>query len=106
MKKVKIHSRTSPVVSLQRITDVQFAKGHTKLFSFGNNMYGQLGVGKSKHDSPSAEQVLETTPNLVDGIDGNITHIACGLDNTVFSTGESLHYFRRVMHLLVVLNIM
>ncbi|KAH8554383.1 regulator of chromosome condensation 1/beta-lactamase-inhibitor protein II [Umbelopsis sp. PMI_123] len=70
----------------------QDEKGHTKLFSFGNNMYGQLGVGKSKHDSPSAEQVLETTPNLVDGIDGNITHIACGLDNTVFSTDRNHVY--------------
>jgi alpha-tubulin suppressor-like RCC1 family protein len=67
--------------------------GRTKLFSFGNNMYGQLGTGKSKQDSPVAEQVLETTPVQVGGIDGNITHIACGLDNTVLATGESLQRF-------------
>jgi hypothetical protein len=51
-------------------------------------MYGQLGIGKSKHDSPNAEQVLELSPVQVSGIDGNITNISCGLDNTVFTTGK------------------
>jgi hypothetical protein len=51
-------------------------------------MYGQLGIGKSKHDSRKAEQVLETRPVRVDQFEGNITHISCGLDNTVFATGK------------------
>ncbi|KAG2173415.1 hypothetical protein INT44_008767 [Umbelopsis vinacea] len=70
----------------------QDEQGRTKLFSFGNNMYGQLGTGKCKHDSLVAEQVLETTPVQVDGIDGNITHIACGLDNTVLVTDKKHVY--------------
>lgn len=51
-------------------------------------MYGQLGTGKSKHDSQTAEQVYESKPVRVDQFEGNITQISCGLDNTVFATGK------------------
>lgn len=81
---------TSPTASIIISHSYCLATGYTQLYSFGNNMYGQLGIGKSKHDSSFAEQVLEVTPAPVEGIDGNITHIACGLDNTVFTTGNFL----------------
>lgn len=56
----------------------------TQLYSFGNNMYGQLGLGKNKNTAPG-NLIAEDTPRLVDF--QRIEHIACGLDNTILVTG-------------------
>ncbi|KAI8637372.1 regulator of chromosome condensation 1/beta-lactamase-inhibitor protein II [Parasitella parasitica] len=61
--------------------------GDTQLYSFGNNMYGQLGIGKNKNTAPG-KFLKEETPALVDFQD-TITHIACGFDNTIFSTDKN-----------------
>ncbi|KAI9263200.1 regulator of chromosome condensation 1/beta-lactamase-inhibitor protein II [Phascolomyces articulosus] len=62
----------------------------TRLYSFGNNMYGQLGLGKSKDTHPGTF-VMQTRPQLVETC-MNITDIACGLDHTVFVT-EDKHLY-------------
>ncbi|CAO3616745.1 unnamed protein product [Cunninghamella blakesleeana] len=63
-----------------------------RLYSIGNNMYGQLGLGKSKVTNPGLF-VTQNHPKQVHGYDGSqITDIVCGLDNTVFSTDENKIY--------------
>lgn len=57
------------------------------LYSFGNGMYGQLGVGKSKATHPGTF-VVENKPCQV-VTRGTVTDIACGLDHTVFATGNN-----------------
>lgn len=52
-------------------------------------MYGQLGLGKSKATNPGLF-VTQSHPQQVHGYDGSqITNIVCGLDNTVFTTGNN-----------------
>ncbi|KAI8147966.1 regulator of chromosome condensation 1/beta-lactamase-inhibitor protein II [Fennellomyces sp. T-0311] len=62
----------------------------TQLYSFGNNMYGQLGLGKSKATDPGT-LVMQTQPQAVETC-MNITDIACGLDHTVFVAGDKHLY--------------
>lgn len=57
----------------------------TQLYSFGNNMYGQLGLGKNKNTAPGT-LVAEQKPTRVDFKD-KICHITCGLDHTILATG-------------------
>ncbi|KAL1932521.1 hypothetical protein VTP01DRAFT_8199 [Rhizomucor pusillus] len=59
--------------------------GKTHLYSLGNGMYGQLGNGKSKMTDPGT-LVYAHEPTKIEGYQGNITHIASGLDHTVFAT--------------------
>ncbi|KAF7723284.1 hypothetical protein EC973_002130 [Apophysomyces ossiformis] len=59
--------------------------GASSLYSFGNNMYGQLGLGKCKATSPG-KLVKEDRPRKVSGYEGSVRHIVCGLDHTVFAT--------------------
>lgn len=61
--------------------------GKTHLYSLGNGMYGQLGNGKSKMTDPGT-LVYAHEPTKIEGYQGNITHIASGLDHTVFATGS------------------
>lgn len=56
----------------------------TQLYSFGNNMYGQLGLGKNKNTAPG-DLIAESEPKLVD-FDQSIEHLVCGLDNTILAT--------------------
>ncbi|KAI9490967.1 regulator of chromosome condensation 1/beta-lactamase-inhibitor protein II [Zychaea mexicana] len=63
----------------------------TQLYSFGNNMYGQLGLGKSKETHPGTF-VMQTRPQAVETCMMNITDIACGLDHTVF-VAEDKHVY-------------
>ncbi|KAI9013814.1 regulator of chromosome condensation 1/beta-lactamase-inhibitor protein II [Phycomyces nitens] len=63
----------------------------TSLYSFGNSMYGQLGVGKSKYSRPGT-LVSEESPVKVQGYQGKVTDIVCGLDHTIFSTDHSSIY--------------
>ncbi|CDH51642.1 williams-beuren syndrome chromosomal region 16protein homolog [Lichtheimia corymbifera JMRC:FSU:9682] len=60
------------------------------LYSFGNGMYGQLGVGKSKETHPGTF-VIENKPCQV-VTRGTVTDIACGLDHTVFATDHQMIY--------------
>lgn len=62
----------------------------TQLYSFGNNMYGQLGIGKNKNTTPG-QFMKEEKPKLVDFLD-KITHITSGLDNTIFATDKNALY--------------
>ncbi|KAI7851685.1 regulator of chromosome condensation 1/beta-lactamase-inhibitor protein II [Circinella umbellata] len=62
----------------------------TQLYSFGNNMYGQLGLGQSKETHPGTF-VMQTQPKLVEAC-MNITDIACGLDHTVFVAEDKQLY--------------
>ncbi|EPB88986.1 hypothetical protein HMPREF1544_04247 [Mucor circinelloides 1006PhL] len=64
--------------------------GGTQLYSFGNNMYGQLGIGKNKNTTPG-QFMKEEKPKLVDFLD-KITHITSGLDNTIFATDKNALY--------------
>ncbi|KAG1504675.1 hypothetical protein G6F52_012162 [Rhizopus delemar] len=59
-------------------------KKKTGLYSFGNNMYGQLGIGKNKKTTPG-QLVAESQLRLVN-FDKTIKDVACGLDNTVLTT--------------------
>ena len=61
-----------------------------KLYSFGNNMYGQLGLGKNKNTHPGT-LVAESTPTLVNFHD-TVSHMVCGLDHTIFSTTDGSIY--------------
>ncbi|KAI7904447.1 regulator of chromosome condensation 1/beta-lactamase-inhibitor protein II [Cokeromyces recurvatus] len=63
--------------------------GTTHLYSFGNNMYGQLGLGQNKNTNPG-KMMLEREPKVVQQqISGmNIKHIVCGLDHTILATEE------------------
>ncbi|KAL0095683.1 regulator of chromosome condensation 1/beta-lactamase-inhibitor protein II [Phycomyces blakesleeanus] len=63
----------------------------TSLYSFGNSMYGQLGIGKSKYTRPGTLS-LEEFPVKVEGYQGAVTDIACGLDHTIFSTDHNSLY--------------
>ncbi|KAG2206850.1 hypothetical protein INT47_007607 [Mucor saturninus] len=65
-------------------------KEGTQLYSFGNNMYGQLGVGKSKRSDPGT-LVCERTPQPVH-FNHHITDIVCGLDHTVIATQQEEVY--------------
>lgn len=62
----------------------------TQLYSFGNNMYGQLGLGKNKSSNPGT-LVCETKPTRVD-FDHPIQSIVCGLDHTVIATKNNELY--------------
>lgn len=56
-------------------------------------MYGQLGIGRSKHDTDPVAigaRLYEDLPKRVDGYEGCIMEVTCGLDHTVLSTGEVL----------------
>lgn len=64
-----------------RVTDGYI---ETSLYSFGNNMYGQLGIGKNKKTTPG-QLVAESQLRLVN-FDKTIKDVACGLDNTVLTT--------------------
>ncbi|CAO3609475.1 unnamed protein product [Mucor fragilis] len=64
--------------------------GGTQLYSFGNNMYGQLGLGKNKNTTPG-QFVKEEKPNLVN-LPDKITHITSGLDNTIIATSTNTLY--------------
>ncbi|CAO3619255.1 unnamed protein product [Cunninghamella echinulata] len=63
-----------------------------QLYSIGNNMYGQLGLGKSKLTHPGFF-VTQSQPQQLHGYQGSrITNIVCGLDNTVFTTDDDKIY--------------
>ncbi|KAG0175072.1 hypothetical protein DFQ29_007261 [Apophysomyces sp. BC1021] len=62
----------------------------TTLYSFGNNMYGQLGLGKNKATHPG-NLVKQDRPQKVTGYEGSVRHIACGLDHTVFVTDHAVY---------------
>ncbi|KAI8992662.1 regulator of chromosome condensation 1/beta-lactamase-inhibitor protein II [Pilobolus umbonatus] len=62
----------------------------TYLYSFGNDMYGQLGLGQHKNTNPG-QLLMQDTPRLVD-FSPKIEHLACGLDNTVLSTTDHTVY--------------
>jgi alpha-tubulin suppressor-like RCC1 family protein len=66
----------------------------TQLHSFGNNMYGQLGVGKNKSTVPGT-LVAEQKPVKVN-FESRIQHITCGLDHTIFATGTVRVSYQRV----------
>lgn len=57
-----------------------------EVYSFGNNMYGQLGLGENKNTAPG-QLVTEKKPTLIN-LKKNIKHIVCGLDNTILATGS------------------
>ncbi|RCH87809.1 Williams-Beuren syndrome chromosome region 16 protein [Rhizopus azygosporus] len=61
----------------------------TQLYSFGNNMYGQLGIGKNKNTVPGELAAESTLQNVK--LDGVIEHIVCGLDNTVLATDHHVY---------------
>lgn len=65
-----------------------FTKDSTRLYSFGNNMYGQLGLGKNKNSNPGS-LVAENEPKLID-FKEKIEGIVCGLDNTIFATHDQI----------------
>ncbi|KAI9485241.1 MAG: regulator of chromosome condensation 1/beta-lactamase-inhibitor protein II [Benjaminiella poitrasii] len=65
-------------------------KQGTSLYSFGNNMYGQLGLGKSKRTSPG-KMVSEHEPKLVQHEDLYIKQIVCGLDHTILATEDHVY---------------
>ncbi|CAO3610820.1 unnamed protein product [Mucor hiemalis] len=65
-------------------------ENNTRLYSFGNNMYGQLGLGKNKNTNPG-QLVAENSPSLVIG-DLHIQHLVCGLDNTILGTEDGSIY--------------
>ena len=62
-----------------------------RLLSFGNNMYGQLGLGKSK-SKQAKELVMQTRPQAVETCMNNIHGVACGLDHTVFLAGGTVDH--------------
>ncbi|KAI8350155.1 regulator of chromosome condensation 1/beta-lactamase-inhibitor protein II [Blakeslea trispora] len=66
--------------------------GTTQLYSFGNNMYGQLGLGRNKSTQPG-QLVAEQIPRLV-SFDKQevIQQIQCGLDSSIFSTDKGFIY--------------
>ncbi|CAO3587573.1 unnamed protein product [Absidia cylindrospora] len=63
------------------------------IYSMGNNMYGQLGVGECKSTRPG-QLVMESQPTpITHEYDGrHITDIVCGMDNTVFATDMNKIY--------------
>ncbi|KAI8049434.1 regulator of chromosome condensation 1/beta-lactamase-inhibitor protein II [Gilbertella persicaria] len=63
----------------------------TQLYSFGNNMYGQLGLGKNKNTHPG-KLIAEQIPRLVPFKGDKVDHIQCGLDHTIFSTIDGSIY--------------
>ncbi|KAG0049101.1 Williams-Beuren syndrome chromosome region 16 protein [Gryganskiella cystojenkinii] len=75
--------------------------GKTLLFGFGNSMYGQLGLGRSK-DTLSKELagqdvdrfVFEPNPTSVELPDPseNVVQVQCGLDHTVLLTDQGNLY--------------
>ncbi|CEI97662.1 hypothetical protein RMCBS344292_11792 [Rhizopus microsporus] len=67
----------------------------TQLYSFGNNMYGQLGIGKNKNTVPGELAAESTLQNVK--LDGVIEHIVCGLDNTVLATGKIIDHGNKVI---------
>ncbi|KAI8364461.1 regulator of chromosome condensation 1/beta-lactamase-inhibitor protein II [Choanephora cucurbitarum] len=68
------------------------ADATTQLYSFGNNMYGQLGLGRNKNTHPG-QLIAEQIPRLV-SLDKQeiIQQIQCGLDSTLFSTENGSIY--------------
>ncbi|KAI8970324.1 regulator of chromosome condensation 1/beta-lactamase-inhibitor protein II [Mycotypha africana] len=69
---------------------VQDKAKDTQLYSFGNNMFGQLGLGKDKHTAASGESVRQDTPQLVP-FGTAIQQITCGLDHTIFATEDEVY---------------
>ncbi|KAI8082752.1 regulator of chromosome condensation 1/beta-lactamase-inhibitor protein II [Halteromyces radiatus] len=63
------------------------------IYSMGNNMYGQLGIGQSKSTQPG-HFVMCKQPTVIptNSYDGRITDIVCGLDNTIFATDANKIY--------------
>ncbi|KAI8379195.1 regulator of chromosome condensation 1/beta-lactamase-inhibitor protein II [Radiomyces spectabilis] len=62
----------------------------SNLYSFGNSMYGQLGIGLDKSTRPG-DLIIADEPRVVNNYKGMVRHIACGLDNTVFATDHGVY---------------
>ncbi|CAG8609672.1 4720_t:CDS:2 [Paraglomus brasilianum] len=79
----RIHS----LVSLKR------SNGRSELYAFGDCMYGQLGIGKSKNRIEEAEKdiVFEPIPRCLD-LKGNVKQVACGLDHSIILTDQNILY--------------
>ncbi|OZJ03308.1 hypothetical protein BZG36_02283 [Bifiguratus adelaidae] len=71
----------------------QDESGHHELYAFGNNMYGQLGLGESRHNQTrQGTFVIRDSASKVTGYEGSPVQLTCGLDHTVFVTDAQKVY--------------
>ncbi|KAI8069317.1 regulator of chromosome condensation 1/beta-lactamase-inhibitor protein II [Gongronella butleri] len=65
--------------------------GHNDaLYSMGNSMYGQLGLGEHKSTRPG-QWITRAKPSRVSTTATSIVDLACGLDHSVFSTDDATY---------------
>ncbi|ORX90369.1 RCC1/BLIP-II protein [Basidiobolus meristosporus CBS 931.73] len=67
----------------------------SEVFSFGSSMYGQIGIGKSKHDYDDGTLVCLRTPKRVPKFlskQDKVKQVVCGMDHSVILTEQGQLY--------------